>query len=347
MKYKILILIPLAALVITGCQSKPDPQSALSLGMAAVEQHDYQGALEKFGSSIAEDKDIALAYRGEGIAYMGLLDYDKAIVSFDTALNNTNQENTDTIKDIKLYKASAQYKKADFSGTAETCSQILELGENGDAYYLRGASYLELGEETKAKPDFDRASTLAPEDYSMFFNIYECYKVKNLSAKGDEYLQKALSINGEEVNDYYQRGRIYYYLENYEKAKEQLLKPAEQKDKSSMLLLGKVYLELKDSSHARTVYQQYMDEYGESPEAYNGIALCDLADGSPDAAITTIQKGLALDTDAGKQDLYYNEIVAYERKQDFVTAKSKAAEYTSKYPDDLTGKKEADFLSTR
>lgn len=347
MKYRRFIIIPIIALALSGCSQGNDPQSNFNLGMAAIEQQDYQGALTKFSSSIKGEEDLAMSYRGSGIAYMGLGDYDKAIKSFDTALSNTKVKMTETIKDIRLYKAAAQYKMEDYDGTIATCVQILDMGDNADAYYLRGASYLEKSDGDKAKPDFDKASSLVTDDYNLFWNIYECYKGKNMSAVGDEYLQKALSIQGEENSDYYQRGRIYYSLENYDKAKEQLLKPAEEKDKDSMLLLGKVYLALEDPALGKIVYQQYMDQYGESPEAYNGIAMCELAEKSWDTAIATIQKGLELSTEAGKQDLYYNEIVAYENKKDFETAKQKAQEYVDKYPGDLAGKKEYDFLSTR
>ena len=35
-----------------------------------------------------------------------------------------------------------------------------------------------------------------------------CYEEQKLSANGDEYLQKALAIQGTETKDYYNRGRI-------------------------------------------------------------------------------------------------------------------------------------------
>ncbi|WP_394917382.1 tetratricopeptide repeat protein [uncultured Robinsoniella sp.] len=347
MRYKKLLLVILAACTLSGCQPKSDPDSPLNLGMAAMEQQKYDAALKSFESSIAEEKDVVLAYRGEGMAYIGLGEYDKAVTAFNSALDHAGEKMVKTIKDIRLYKASAQLKSEDYDGTIETCSQILSADEDGDAYYMRGTCYLQKEDEAKAKADFDKASAMSPEDYDLFWNIYEAYKEKNLSAKGDEYLQKALNIGGEKTEDYYQRGRIYYYLENYEKSKEELIKPVEDKDKASALLLGKVYLKLEDSKLARNIYQQYLNDFGEAPEAYNGIALCDLADNAPDAAIATIQKGLALNGETGKQDLFYNEIVAYERKKDFQTAKEKAEAYIAKYPNDAAGKKEYDFLSTR
>ena len=49
----------------------------------------------------------------------------------------------------------------------------------------------------------------------------------------------------------------------------------------------------------------------------------------------------------GKQDLYFNEIVVYEKKLDFATAKEKAAEYVKNYPADEAGIRENNFLKTR
>ena len=60
-----------------------------------------------------------------------------------------------------------------------------------------------------------------------------------------------------------------------------------------------------------------------------------------------ITKGLALSNDKGKQDLYFNEIVVYEKKLDFATAKEKAAEYVKNYPADEAGIRENNFLKTR
>ena len=48
-----------------------------------------------------------------------------------------------------------------------------------------------------------------------------------------------------------------------------------------------------------------------------------------------------------KQDLLFNEIVAYEKKLDFQTAKAKAEAYVALYPSDEQGQKEYEFLSTR
>ena len=48
-----------------------------------------------------------------------------------------------------------------------------------------------------------------------------------------------------------------------------------------------------------------------------------------------------------RRSLLYNEIVAYEYKKDFVTAKSKITAYLELYPDDAEALRENEFLSTR
>lgn len=291
--------------------------------------------------------DLEVA-RQKGISYMERADYTNAVASFEEAYALCDQKMPKTKTDIGLYEAACQMKMEDYEAAKDTCSKVLELTENADAYYMRGTAFLNLGETDAAKADYDCASNLEPTDYELYLNIYQQYEKKNLSAVGDEYLQKGLNIEGEEMEDYYQKGSIYFYLKNYEKAQELLAKPAEAKHKKAMMLMGEVCLELQDSMRARNIYQQYMDEYGDDAAAYNGIVLCELADGNYDAAISAAETGRGLEGDEStNRDLLYNEIVAYERKHDFETAKQIAASFVEQYPDDEKGKKEYDFLSTR
>lgn len=285
--------------------------------------------------------------RSEGMTYMEQGEYDQAIASFDLAYSFCDEKMPETKTDIALFKASCQYKQEDFEAVKGTCTDILALGENADAYYLRGVSFLKLGETDAAKADFDCAAAVTPEDYGLFLNIYKRYEEVNQSAVGDAYLQMALNIPGEEMEDYYQKGCIYFYLQDYTKAQEYLASPVEAQHQGAMELMGQVYLALNDTVHARNMYQQYMTNFGETPEAYNGIVLCDIADGAYDSAIANAQTGLALEGEEGKRDLRYNTIVAYEMKLDFETAKAKAAEFVELYPEDEAGRKEYDFLSTR
>lgn len=285
--------------------------------------------------------------RSEGISQMQQGNYETAAKAFQGAYELCDEKMPETKTDILLYQAACYEKLEDYEKVKEICTNILTLGENADAYYLRGAAFLKLQEGDAAKADFDRVSEMTPEDYGLFLNIYKQYEEQNQSALGDAYLQKALNIPSEEMEDYYEKGCIYFYLKDYEEAQKQLAEPVEAKHRESMELMGQVYLALNDTAHARNLYQQYMETFGETAEAYNGIVRCEIADGAYDAAITAADTGLALEGDEGKRDLLYNQIVAYEKKLDFAAAKEKAALFVQQYPEDEEGRREYDFLSTR
>lgn len=293
-------------------------------------------------------KEQLEAARNAGISYMDQAQYEQAVSSFEQAYALCDEKMPETKTDISLYEAACQMKLEEYDSVKNTCTRILELGENADAYYMRGVAFLKLGESDAAKADFDGAAVLDPNDYSMFLNIYRQYEEINQSAVGDQYLQQVLNNETTDSEDAYQKGCIYYYLGDYEKAASVLAKPVEEKMEKAMLLMGQVYLAQNDTQSAWVVYQQYKEKFGETAESYNGIALCDIADGDYDAALQDIQTGLSLDvSDSSKRDLLYNEIVVYEKKQDFETAKQKVSEFMQLYPDDEAGQKEYDFLSTR
>ena len=58
-----------------------------------------------------------------------------------------------------------------------------------------------------------------------------------------------------------------------------------------------------------------------------------------DATVCKVPMGRILDKEEGKQELYFNEIAAYEQKLDFLTARDKCAAYVERYPTDEDGVK--------
>ena len=345
-KWKI-VLILACSFALSGCTKTPKSTENIDQGNVSLGKGYYEEALGSFQTALDTQEDLAQAYRGEGIAYMGMGNYAEAVTSFTNALNAAKPNQTELIQDVCLYKASAQYQMGEYEGCKVTCTELLAVEELYEAYYLRGACKMEEGQEQEAEADFDQAVSLNPQDYSLYLNIYELYKEKNLSSDAGKYLEQALAIGGSEAEDLYQRGRIYYYLGNYEKAKEQLSGAAVQSHGPAILLLSQVNIETNDMESAQTLAQQYLTEIGENPYVYNVMALVYMAQENYDAALEQINKGLALGMEDGKQDLLFNEIVAYEKKLDFQTAKAKAEAYVALYPSDEQGQKEYEFLSTR
>lgn len=342
-------LLAAAAVLLGGCAMGEAKGEKTVQGNTALEAGDYQEAQALFEEAVSAGEQKMLAYRGLGMAYMGLGQYEEAVAAFEAALAAADDRQPGNTEDIRLYLATSQYRMEDYEAVIGTCTDLLNEAEkeNADVYFLLGASYLLEGEQTEAADNFDTAVALAPQDYDLYLNIYECYDSANLSGVGAAYLQSALSLTGDDTEYYYNQGRVYYYLKNYDQAQQMLSRVIEEKYEPGMYLMGKVYLAQDDYTHALAIYEQVLEEYGESAECFNGLAMCAIQNGDYDTALSYISQGLALDGADAKQELYFNEIVAYEKKLDFATAKAKAAEYVQNYPSDEAGLKEWTFLSTR
>ena len=288
------------------------------------------------------------AYRGLGIAQMAQAKYAEAADSFGMALAATDDKMPETVLDLLQYRASSQYRMQDYEGTIETCSEITAADASQVmAYFYTGASRLHLGSREEAEANFDYAASLRPNDYQLYLDIYSVYEDTKLSGVGDTYLQTALGIAPQSSEDYYNVGKIYYYLEQYDQASEALNRPVEDKYEPALSLMGRIYLAKGENDNANAIYSQILSKNSKDVDAYNGLALCALAQGDPDTALNYITQGLELPGGEGKQELYFNEIIAYEKKLDFLTARDKCRTYVGMYPTDEAGEKELRFLNTR
>ena len=346
-RYIGILLILLMGILLTGCLARSEGGSLTRQGMAALESGDYNTALADFTQAVSNGEDLVMAYRGFGLALMGMARYTEAVAAFDRALEAADGKMPETVRDITLYQISARYRAGDYPEVVSQCTRLLDEKESLEPCYYLGAAYLAMSDQEQARSCFDRAVALKPGDYRLYLQIYELYEKQNLTAVGDEYLQKALKTLPKSVEDSYHIGQIQFYLKKYDEAKNALIDPVNKNYLPALRLLGEIYLAEEDYVHAVAIYQQIMEESGESPSAYNGLALCALASGDYEEALSYIDKGLAMEEDQGKQQLLFDEIVVYERKLDFATALSKAEAYVALYPTDEAGRKELQFLSTR
>ena len=271
----------------------------------------------------AEDGEGIPCREGCGfpVGAAGLRDkYKDAVDAFNKALAATDEKMPDTVRDLLLYRESAEYRGADYAAVIKTAESLIGMDEKmKEPYFYRGAAYLYQGEQDKAKTNFDYAVSLDPSNYSLYLNIYRVYNDNHLSAVGDEYLQTALGTEPSDAEGYCQVGQIYFYLEQYDEAAKALAEPIKQ-------------VQSIDPS---------------STDSYNGLALCALAQDDVQTALQYITQGLALPGNEGKQDLYFNEVVAYEKSLDFLTAKDKCQKYVELYPTDEKGQRELTFLNSR
>lgn len=331
--------------MLTGC-ANVSTDKYYDEALTSMEAGDYETAVATLGKSIDVQTRLPESYRALGISYLKLGDNAAAIAALSRSLNAMNTTDEVFKKDVMYYLAEARTKHGQTKEAIEVYSDILRVGKDEQSLFMRGKLQLQEGDTIAAKADFDKA-TEDTKDYEVYISIFNVYDAAKMTVDGQEYLNKALEIKPEKAEDYYERGRIYYYMKDYDGATKELTTAINDGNDDATLLLGKVYIAKEDASSARSMYQKYLESGENKAKAYNGLALCDIYEKSYDAALENIQKGLAEQNDDQKQELLYNEIVAYEYKLDFKIAKEKMASYLQAYPEDETAIRENVFLQSR
>lgn len=335
----------LGALLLTGCGG--ENQKTYEQANADLEEANYDYALNEYQACISAGYKLAQSYRGSGIVKLRTGDYQGAIDDLTNALNDEKTGKSDR-KDLLEYRAAAELKAELYDQAMADCQTLAEdYSLNANDYYLTGCVALAMDSYDEASSNFSEAYG-SDSTYEMAIQIYEAYLGQDMEADGTRYLEAALKTEAKTADDYCERGKVYYYMDDYENARTELTTAADKGSTEATLILGMVYMAQGDTSNARSFYQQYIDADGDDPaKGYNGLALCDISDGDYDSALQNISQGLGDATSDEMRDLLFNEIVVYEKKLDLSTALSKAQEYVQTFKDDDAAAKELTFLQSR
>lgn len=340
-----LLAAGLGALLLIGCGG--ENQKTYEQANADLEEANYDYALNEYQACISAGYKLAQSYRGSGIVKLRTGDYQGAIDDLTNALNDEKTGKSDR-KDLLEYRAAAELKAELYDQAMADCQTLAEdYSLNANDYYLTGCVALAMDSYDEASSNFSEAYG-SDSTYEMAIQIYEAYLGQDMEADGTRYLEAALKTEAKTADDYCERGKVYYYMDDYENARTELTTAADKGSTEATLILGMVYMAQGDTSNARSFYQQYIDADGDDPaKGYNGLALCDISDGDYDSALQNISQGLGDATSDEMRDLLFNEIVVYEKKLDFSTALSKAQEYVQTFKDDDAAAKELTFLQSR
>lgn len=337
--------------VLSGCSSAPgaeeqEGQEATS-EQKLLEAGAYQAAVDALSSKIQDGDDTEENRRLLGIAYMGLGDYEHAVQALESALNASGIVPTQMEYDINDYLGVCYYKLGNYEEALEIYDAIVTMQpKNADAVFLRGAVRLQLGDTEGMQKDFSRAISLEPTDYDRLLSIYTVLSDHGYEEEGRAYLQEALEQNDAAMSGY-DKGRLAYYSGDYETAQVNLEQLHNNSDENVVLMLGRTYEALGDYNYATNVYKTFLASNTAYPEVYNQLGMCCMRMEDYDAALEAFQEGKELGGNEFLQSLSLNEIIAYEYKGDFETAKTLMEAYRSAYPGDEKAAREEIFLKTR
>ncbi len=332
-------------LLLTGCEGTGIKENNL-LGYQAISEREYDAAIQFFDAAEAAGEDAEQTFRGRGIAYMGMADYDKAVSVLRDSLSECDGRIGDLEFDTAYYLAVAEFRSGDPGASRDTCTSIINLRhEDPDAYFLRGKAELALGDDDLAVKDFNSAVSLKKDDPDLYIDIYECMVNAGLSEEGSNFLKSAMELT--KINDF-QKGKLYYFMGEYEEARDKLeAARGDGSDPVLVLWLGKTYEALGDKSYAASLYKTYLEDNQGNVDIYNQLGLCEMDTGDYEAALQSFEKGLKQGGDEKNQSLLFNQIVAYEHLADFKKATVLMENYLKSYPDDEAAQREYKFLKTR
>ncbi|MBM4157216.1 MAG: tetratricopeptide repeat protein [Ignavibacteria bacterium] len=224
-------------------------EEILNLGNEAMKNGDYQKAVEYFSDYILLCPDSASVYHSRASAFLLLRKYNESFDDVNKALtlnplnagayttravlymymNNTGESIKDFEKSLEIDSfnvntlnsyAAMIAQTGDFEKALTLINKSLEINpEYAEAYRNRGAIYYYYLKDTlMAFNEIEKAYELAPEKTDNINALGAMYREIGNYIKAIEYYNKALSVDPKNAEAYCRRGISYLYLEEYEKA---------------------------------------------------------------------------------------------------------------------------------
>lgn len=291
-KVRLMAACLFAAGLLAGCG---DNNEKTKEAMQLIQELNYQGALELFEEAAALEEDDRLIARGRGIAYMGLTEYEQAAGCFQAALAGSSGfvENMDF--DLNYYLAAAYTKNGQFAEAEAAYNAILAMRpDEEDACFLRGSVRLAQGDYEHARPDFEKVLSMDGRNFDRLIEIYQVLEYYGYREVGQEFLQNVFGTREKDMS-VYDKGRIYYYMGEYQKASLALEEAKEKGGADSYLYLGKAYEATGEYNYAANVYNSYLAKDNKNAEIYNQLGVCEMAKQDYQKALEAFQAGLQIE----------------------------------------------------
>ena len=176
----------------------------------------------------------------------------------------------------------------------------------------------------EAAADFEQAYG---EDatYDMAIRIYECLSGTGYGSRWNPtYLEAALSKTANNAQDHCDRGRVYYYMDDYDNAQTELSRRLQTMDNTEADGCSWEWFtwnrRIQPECQKQVLRNMYLRQRT-VPKALMVWLCVILQDGDYDSALSNISSGISPFADGEElQSLLFNEMTVYEKKLDFATA---------------------------
>ena len=254
---------------------KNDPNQAELYHQRAkyyLEKKDFSSAQNDMVRALALDSNNAGYYLTLSDIYFAANKTGKAKESLEKSIG-LDEKNIDAL--LKLAELYFYVQKNQSS--IEFIDKVLLLDQyNSKAYFLKGMNFKETGDTTKAISSMQTAVEQDPEYYSAYIQLGILYASQKNNLALD-YYNNALRINSGSIEAYYNKGKFYQDLHQWDKAiatyEELLLVDADYK--FALYNLGIIYLvHFKKNDKALQYFDRAIIADPEYSQAYYARGVC-------------------------------------------------------------------------
>lgn len=298
------------------------------------------------GCSATKEEQVAL--REEGIQLMDEGSFEQALLKFNDALALSYGRITDTEIDLNYYRGACYFNMGDYDNALLTYTNLISYDkENYEPYFLRGCVYVHVGDAELAVADFSNSVKYNKDNYELYLEIYKQLDDMGFRENALQFVNLALQINGNSVEDNLSKGRLYMLLDQNDQAEPYLQKAADRGSDEAAVYLCQIYQASGRIEEASALLQKFVSSENADPEVIGEIGDMTYASGDYQAALLYYRTGLSLESIGNVQQLIRGEIACYEQLDMWDEAKETLAQYVAQYPNDEEAVKEYTFLQTR
>ena len=230
------------------------PKSYYNIGLTYAENDHPDSAIVYYNKAIEELPNYTAAFLNRGIAYAGMQQFEKALENYNMVLNIDPSDEMaysnrgilyfDTGKlreaindfskaiDLNPQRAQTYYLRGKINFVEKNFAAALDDYNNAlllddmfvNAYIKRALLYAEIGNFEQAIDDINKAVSLEDNNIEIFITKGDIYSKQKLFSESAQAYTEAINIEPERGVLYQKRAVSYYFLEKYDKAREDVQK---------------------------------------------------------------------------------------------------------------------------
>lgn len=175
------------------------------LGIQAIQEENYEKAVELFTKAIEENPNEAIGYINFGNLLSSMNEDERAEKFFQKAITLDEGAATAYYSLANLY-----YNAERFAEAAKLYEKAISTGIEGpDAYYMLGKSLEKEGLTKLSLPYLQRASELAPEDIQIKLSYGIALASLEMFEQAEPVFKEIVQLDAENADAHYNLGVLY------------------------------------------------------------------------------------------------------------------------------------------